>query len=183
MNSNKKHNFIYWLVGMIIVVSLVPIVKNWYLKPGIALGEQAHEFSGILPDGSNFTLSDLKGKYVLLDFWGSWCGPCAREAPAIIALHETYGNARFKDAEGFVIVNVAIEKDSSRWQPAIEKHGLNWRYHLLDTVSNFRILDSPIAKMYGVKQVPTKFLLNAKGVIVSVDPTAEEVGRYLKGRL
>ncbi|MEK7257037.1 MAG: TlpA disulfide reductase family protein, partial [Bacteroidota bacterium] len=156
------------------------VAKHFYLKPEMAGGEKAPDFIALLPDNSSFKLSDLRGKYVLLDFWGSWCGPCIQEAPALIQLHQQYSEAKFKQAEGFVIVSVAIEKDRENWLAALQRIGFPWRHQVIDPVSNFKFFNSPIAQQYDVKKLPTKFLIDEKGRIVAVDPTLEEVEAFLR---
>ena len=71
-------------------------------------GRQAPDFSTELIDGSEFNLTDLRGNYVLLDFWGSWCAPCRRDNPNLVRIHNKYGNSNFKDADGFKVVTVAL---------------------------------------------------------------------------
>lgn len=179
----KKPNFITFLIGFVVVVGVFSVIKFFYMQPSYKDGEKAPDFIGMLPDGEAFKLSQLQGKYVLLDFWGSWCGPCIRESPALVALYNKYGDKSFKDAEGFTIVSVAIDKKKTRWAKTVERLGLNWPYQLMDPVSNFKFFDSPIANEYGVKQVPTKFLIDEKGQIVSVDPTVEEIDRFLQEKM
>ena len=82
--------------------------RAWYFTPSVGEEEIAADFSAVRADGQPFNLSDLRGEYVLLDFWGSWCGPCRRESPALVALQDK-----------ITIVSIAIEKDSSRWQALV----------------------------------------------------------------
>ncbi|MCB0518076.1 MAG: TlpA family protein disulfide reductase [Lewinellaceae bacterium] len=178
----KKFNFIHFLIGLIILSGAFTVAKNFYLQPDLANGEKAPDFIGMLPGDKAFKLSDLKGHYVLLDFWGSWCGPCIQDAPELIKLHEKYSQTKFRDADGFAIVSVAVEKNKTRWENAIVRLGLLWPYHLLDPVNNFKFFDSPIANEYGVKQLPTKFLIDEKGTIVGVNMPFTEIEKYLEER-
>ena len=180
----KKYNLLKVLLILLIVFVGVPVVKKCYLAPDVEKGETVKDFSATLADGTPFRLSDLRGKYVLLDFWGSWCGPCLAEMPEIKNLHEKYGAARFEKASGFVIVSVAIEKDEKRWQRALNRLQMPWRYHILDRATNLRFFDSPIAAQYGVRQVPTKILIDAEGHIIEVDISPREIAAFLeKGRI
>lgn len=178
----KKFNLIHFLIGLVILSGAFTVAKHFYLQPNLTKGEKAPEFIGMLPGDSALKLSDLRGQIVLLDFWGSWCGPCIQEAPGLIKLHEKYDRAAFSGAEGFAIVSIAVEKNKDRWINAIERLGLIWPYHLLDPVSNFKFFDSPIANEYGVKQLPTKFLIDENGKILDVNPTFSDVEKYLEGR-
>ena len=167
---------------IIVLVLLVGFMvgKKIYMTPSYSDGEMAPNFSGKLPNGQEFQLSDLKGKYVLIDFWGSWCFPCKAESPAIIDLHNEFNGKKFKDAEGFVIVGVAIEKDENRWKRAIPKWGLPWKYQVVDLNDNFRFFNSKIASEYGVKEVPSKFLISPDGQILSVNQKLAEIAAFLK---
>ncbi len=179
----KKFNFINFLIGFVVFVGLFSVARHFYFQPSITGGEKAPDFIGILPDNSSFKLSEAKGNYVLLDFWGSWCGPCIQESPNLIAIYERFGAASYSDAEGFKLVSIAIEKDRERWLGAIERLGLNWDNHIIDPVTSLRFFDSPIAGLYGVKSVPSKFLVGPKGNIILVNPSLEEVGNYLQERM
>ena len=172
----KRHIF---LIGIALVAVLYFAGKRLYLKPGFVKGETAVPFSGVLADGSQFQLSDLKGKYVLLDFWGSWCGPCIKDFPEMKKLKTKFNNAEFRNADGFEIVSIAIERDAGRWPRAIEKFELDWKYHLLDTVTNLRFFNGAISEAYGVKQLPTTYLLNPAGEIIGVNLPFEEINKIL----
>ena len=163
----------------ILVLVLFRIGKHFYLKPKNITGEKAMEIIGTLPDGSAFKLSDLKGKYVLVDFWGSWCAPCRKSNPQLVNLYAKYNNSTFKDASGFEIVSIGIEHSATHWQKAIQADGLTWPYQLMESAS----FDSPAAKAYGVKQIPTKFLINPEGIMMAVDPSVEDITRLLDDRV
>ena len=179
----KKYKISKLLVILLIAFFAIPMVKNFYLKPSTGSGEAVKDFSGTLANGSPFNLSDLRGKYVLLDFWGSWCGPCIREMPQVKGLYEKYGAASFKNTDGFTIVSVSVEKEEGRWRRALEKYQMPWNYQMIDLAKSLQFFDSPIAKLYGVKQVPTKFLINEKGVVIGVDQSFEEIAAFLEGEV
>ncbi len=157
--------------------------KYFYMQPAYDSGEAAPAFSGQLPSGELFQLSDLKGKVVLLDFWGSWCGPCRHENPTLVKFYDQYHSREYKDIDGFEVVSVGIESRDKSWAKAIQKDGLKWPYHVLDLATSLRFFDSPIAQMYGVKEVPTKFLINERGDIVGVNLPFEEMGKMLDKHL
>lgn len=153
--------------------------KRWYLKPDAEKGQQAPGISYTLQDGTTFQLQSLRGKYVLVDFWGSWCKSCRREHPAMVDLYVTFQNASFIDAQGFEIVSVGIEQNAANWKKAILKDQLSWPYQVLET----GYFEGPIVKAFGVKQLPTKFLLDAEGTMVAIDPTMAQVEKWLTLRL
>lgn len=168
-----------FLVVAVVAFIAIKFGKNLYLKPKNITGAKSIEIVGTLPDGSSFALSDLKGKIVLLDFWGSWCGPCRKSNPELVALYEKYHGQNFKGADDFEIVSIGLENNKSRWVQAIQSDGLLWPYHLMESSA----FDSPATMAYTVKQIPTKFMINPEGVIMAVDPNFKEITKLLDDRL
>ena len=156
--------------------------KKWYMTPDYGDGELAPNFSGKTPNGQNLQLSDLEGNYVLLDFWGSWCGPCIADFKKLRPLNSQFKDKKFKDAEGFKVLGVGIEKSEKHWLRGIEKRELDW-LHVLDLNTDFKFFDSEIAGKYGVKEVPTKFLIAPNGQILGVNWSAEKIETYLSERV
>lgn len=156
--------------------------RYFYFLPKYEAGATAPDFI-ISPQDTTLRLSGLKGNYVLVQFWGSWCGPCRRENPMLTSIYKKYQQAKFKDATAFQIVGVAIEKDSIRWQTALQRDGLGWQYQVLDKTSSFKFFNGAIASQYGVKRLPSSFLLNAQGMIIMNDLTPEKLDEFLKNHL
>jgi peroxiredoxin len=171
-----KNNTLILVLGLVL---LYFVGKYLYAKPKFINGEIAPDFTLQMADGSNFQLSNLKGQYVLLDFWGSWCGPCLQEAPDLKRLYDTFKGKNFTDAKGFELVSVGIEQDKNRWSAAISRFNMTWQYH----VSDFQNMDSPVAKQYGVRVIPTKFLINTEGVIVGVNQPIEVIEKFLQSKV
>ncbi len=127
------------------------------------MGVEAPDFTLNDVSGKPVKLSDFRGKYVLLDFWASWCGPCRRENPNLLKAYSQY-----KD-KGFTILGVALDKETDRekWLKAIETDGLTW-----PQVSDLKYWNSDVAKLYDVKALPMNFLIDRQGKIVA---------KYLRG--
>lgn len=175
----KRYSFGILLLGL----AAYFIGRYLYLQPKVVNGEHAPTIRGQLIDGKAFDLKDLKGKYVLVDFWGSWCGPCLKEIPGLKKLNQKYKQANFKEANGLTIVSVGVERDEARWKNAILRTGMNWDHHLIDLSTSLKFLNGPIAQEFGVKQVPSKFLLNESGVIIGVNQSIEALDVFLEKRL
>lgn len=108
------------------------------------------------PDGKPVSLSSLRGKVVLIDFWASWCGPCRRENPNVVKMYQKY-----KD-QGFEIFGVSLDNDANRWKGAIKTDGLTW-FHGSDLMG----WKSKPAQMYQVHSIPATFLLDKQGKIIA----------------
>lgn len=163
----------------LVAVGLVYILG--FRSPHSKNGDMAPDFETILIDGSKFKLSDLRGQYVLLDFWGSWCPPCRRDNPNLVSLLSEYGNRNFSDAEGFKIVTVALEKNDRDWKKASDKDGFTWKHQIVQ--ESKLVLSAPLAIKYNVKDVPSKFLINPEGQVIGVNQSVQEIALFLDQKL
>ena len=129
---------------------------------GASIGSPAPEISLPSPNGEVVKLSSFKGRYVLLDFWASWCRPCRQENPNVVAAFNKY-----KD-KNFTVLGVSLDSDKDKWTEAIEKDNLTWSH-----ASDLSGWESVAARTYGVEAIPTNFLIDPQGNIVARDLRGE----------
>ncbi|MBK6997141.1 MAG: TlpA family protein disulfide reductase [Lewinellaceae bacterium] len=138
----------------------------------IAVGMPAPDISLPDPSGKVRSLSSLKGKVVLLDFWASWCGPCRKANPHVVEVYNKY------KSKGFDVFSVSLDRPEGKqkWEDAIKQDGLVWNNH----VSDLKFWDSAPAGVYGVRSIPKTFLIGKDGKIVAVNPRDNLEAELLK---
>ncbi len=123
-----------------------------------AVGTSAPDFTAATIDSKKATLSSFRGKYVLLDFWASWCGPCREENPNVV---KAYGQFKNKN---FTILSFSLDDSKDAWQRAVARDSLTWTQ-----VSDLKGWQSPIAAQYGIQAIPANVLIDPSGKIIGKD--------------
>lgn len=147
----------------------------------IKVGEMAPDLAYPTPTGDIIKLSDLTDKkYVLIDFWASWCGPCRRANPRLVKLYHEYKDQKFVDAKkGFTVLSVSLDQKKNKWIAAIAKDSLVWENHISDLGG----WNSEAAQKYGVNFIPQAVLVGPDGKVVATYNFAEQAEVELKKRI
>ncbi len=138
------------------------------LNKEIKIGGQFADFEQTNTNGKKIRLSDFKGKYVLLDFWGSWCLPCREESPNLVKVYKAY------KAREFEILGVAADENKQSWLKAVKEDKMTW-----ENVCDLKGDKNEAALIYGISAYPTNYLINEKGIIVAKNLRGEMLEKKL----
>jgi peroxiredoxin len=146
------------------------IIKGIEARKITAIGKTAPDFTQPDTLGNSVTLSSLRGQYVLVDFWASWCGPCRTENPNLVKTFNQY-----KD-KGFTVLGVSLDQPGKKdaWLAAVHKDNLTWTQ-----VSDLKFWENEAAVLYGIKAIPANLLLDKEGKIIAKDLRGEELNKKL----
>lgn len=133
---------------------------------------QAPDFELPTPEGKLVKLSDFRGKYVLIDFWASWCPPCREENPNVVKVYQQFKN------KNFTVFGVSLDDSKLRWTQAIEADKLTWTQ-----VSDLKRWDGEVVALYKVDAIPTSFLIDPDGRIIAKNLRGNELEEFLSKTL
>ncbi|RFZ94561.1 AhpC/TSA family protein [Mucilaginibacter conchicola] len=138
------------------------------IKP-VSIGHKAPEFTVKGLDGKDIKLADYKGKYVMLDFWASWCQPCRQENPNVVKQYAIY------QPKGFNILGISLDTDKGPWESAIKADKLTWAHG-----SDLQRFEGPTERLYRIEAIPSNFIIDPNGVIVAKNVTGVDLEDFLK---
>jgi peroxiredoxin len=144
-----------------------PMEKMANAMANLEIGKVAPDFTLLTKDGVEVTLSSFRGKYLLVDFWASWCAPCRQENPNVVAAYKKFNK------KGFEILSVSVDEDREKWQEAIVTDKLTWS-QVIDVRG-----EGSVAEIYAIQSIPTTFLLDREGVIVAKNLRGEQLNEKL----
>ena len=136
------------------------------------VGSVLPEFKQNDVNGKSFSLSSLRGKYVLIDFWASWCGPCRAENPNVVKAFNAF------KSKGFTVLGVSLDQDKAKWLEAIKKDGLTWTH-----VSDLKYWNNEVAVKFGIQSIPANFLIDPNGVVIAKDLRGEDLEKILAANI
>lgn len=147
------------------------LVRMTKLK-SVQVGQTAPDFTMPTIDGKSIKLASLRGKYVMIDFWASWCAPCRRENPNVVKAYQKYKN------RNFTILSISIDKDPVAWKQAVVADGLTWTH-----VSELKDFESPTARLYQVEAIPSSFIIDPAGKIIAKNLAGADLDAFLNKTL
>jgi len=147
---------------------VLQFIKQMMLVKPVSIGQPAPDFTVIGIDDKPIKLSDYKGKYVMIDFWASWCGPCRMENPNVVKQYAAF------HPKGFNILGISLDTSKTNWQQAITHDQLTWTH-----ASDRKNFDGPTELLYHIQAIPSNFIIDPKGIIVAKNMRGTDLEDFL----
>ena len=139
------------------------------IQAQVKVGDNLPAFTLKNSNNEEVSSSTFKNKYILIDFWASWCGPCRKRNKALVKLYNDSDNSKFE------IIGISIDTDLTKWKNAIEKDNIKFT-QLIDPKG----FDAKTAILFGVEALPSQFLFDNNGILIAINPTKEEINNSIK---
>jgi len=143
------------------------VKQMMFVKP-VSIGHKAPDFTVGGIDGNPIKLSDYKGKYIMLDFWASWCAPCRHENPNVVKQYAIYKPL------GLNILGISLDQDKAKWQQAITADNLSWKHG-----SDLKSFEGPTERLFHIEAIPSNFIIDPQGVIIAKNVTGADLEQFL----
>jgi peroxiredoxin len=150
-------------------IIILLIFFSFSVQAQVKVGDTLPTFTLLDSNNKKVQSNTFKQKFILLDFWASWCAPCRLGNKKLVKLYNDFGNDKIE------IIGISLDTDKSKWIKAIEKDKIKFT-QLIDPKG----FDANTAIQFGVEALPSKFLFNQKGILIAINPTDEEIINYLK---
>ena len=164
-----------YLFGLAGVLFFSYLIYYFFFNQMLVLGQPAPPFEIENLRKNKINLDSFKGQYVLIDFWGSWCGPCRQENKILTMMYAHYKDQKFKKAAGIQFLSIAFDQDPDAAKNAIEKDGLVWPHHVIEP----NMFDSELAQTYRIRSIPMTSLIGPDQIIMLADPSIRELDDFL----
>lgn len=162
------------VITIFLVALLGVMVWYWYGRSELVFGDEMPDVT-LTGKGYELDLVDLKGNYLLVYFWGSWCGPCRQNNPRLVQAYEDIKASDYSWAEDFEVISIALETGGEAWIRIGDQAGFSWPYQFVEP----RFGNHPAYYNFGVNSIPSSFLIDRLGRIVSVNPSYNNISRII----
>ena len=163
-----KRTVEYIIIPLVFLLGYLAV--QFYKAPALSVSTIAPDFTGYLSPVDSFRLSDSDGQIRIVHFWGSWCGPCRSHNREVVEAYKKYGTSG-----ALTIISVGIETKEKPWLRAREQDKLSWPLH----ITSFERFNDPVARLYGVREIPTIYVLGPDRSILLVNPNPVELDKLL----